>query len=64
MEALITLLVLSVLVNYFLGGAYIKMLKEYNEMKDWEEELIKLYGSIDKLATKRKSLLAKRNGGK
>jgi hypothetical protein len=40
------------------------MLKEYNQMKDWEEELIKLYGSIDKLATKRKSLMAKRNGAK
>jgi hypothetical protein len=63
MEALITLLVLSVLLNYFLGGAYIKMLKEYNQMKDWEEELIKLYGSIDRLAIKRKSLMAKRKAG-
>lgn len=63
-EALITLLVLSVTVNYFLGGAYIKMLKEYNQMKEWEEELIKLYGSIDRLATKRKAFMAKRTGGK
>jgi ABC-type siderophore export system fused ATPase/permease subunit len=64
MEALITLLVLSVTVNYFLGGAYIKMLREYNEMKEWEEELVKLYGSIDKLAEKRKKLVSRRKGAK
>lgn len=56
MSLLWTILIASVVINYFLGGAYIKLLKDYNDIKSMKEDLEKLYGSIDKLSAKHKKL--------
>jgi hypothetical protein len=57
---LVVTLLLSIIYSYFISVAYFKLLKDYNYMKELHDELEKIYGSIDRLAAKRKKIQGKR----